>query len=109
MLQITNLTSDARQKFTIIGENGEIIPTYLYYLPTQIGWFMDITYGTFTANGLRLCVSPNIISQWKNIIPFGLLCTSNDGQDPYYLDDFTTGRINIYLLNSDDVEKFDIS
>lgn len=107
MLQLTNLTSDPRQQFTIIGENGEIIPTYLFYCPTQIGWFMNISYGNFVANGLRLVATPNMLFQWKNIIPFGLMCVSNDGYDPFYLDDFTTGRIKIYLLNSTDVPIFE--
>lgn len=68
---------------------------------------MNISYGNFVANGLRLVATPNMLFQWKNIIPFGLMCVSNDGYDPFYLDDFTTGRIKIYLLNSTDVPIFE--
>lgn len=109
MLKITNLTSDPRQQFTIIGENGEIIPAYFYYCPTQIGWFIDISYGNFVANGLRLCVTSNMLFQWKNIIPFGLMCVSNDGYDPYYIDDFVSGRINLYLMNASDILEFAVA
>lgn len=107
MILLTNITDDPKQNFVLTGENGEIIPFYLYFCPRQIGWFFNISYGDFTVNGLRLCVGPNALFQWKNIIPFGLCCTSTDGQDPFYLDDFTTGRVSLYLLNQADVIAFD--
>lgn len=104
MLLITGLTSDATQEFTLVGEQGENISFKLYYFPGQIGWFYDVSYGNFNVTGQRLVVSPNTLNQWINIIEFGLGCTSSDGDDPFYIDDFISGRISLYLLNSTDIE-----
>jgi len=104
MLEITGITSDASQQFTIVGEAGENISMALYYLPGQIGWFYDVSYGNFNVKGQRLVVSPNTLNQWSNIISFGLGCLSSDGDDPFYIDDFTSGRITLFLLNSSEIE-----
>lgn len=103
MKQITELTNDAKQAYTIIGENGEQIPFNLYYYETQQSWYFDISYGNTIINGLKLTNFPNILRQWKHILPFGLGCTVTDGFDPYYIDDFVTSRVKVYLLNSSDV------
>lgn len=104
MLYIPSITDDAKQQFNIVSEAGETVSFNLYYCPRQIGWFYDISYGNFTANGLRLVVSPNTLNQWINIISFGLACSSTDGFDPYYIDDFTSGRISLYLLDAADIQ-----
>ena len=103
MKQITELTNDSKQLYTVIGENGEQIKFNLYYYATQESWYFDISYLTTTINGLKLTNFPNILRQWKNILPFGLACTVTDGFDPYYIDDFVNGRVSVFLLNSDDV------
>lgn len=104
MLQINNITNDPRQTFILVGENQEHINFTLYYQPTQRGWFFDISYGSFSASGLRLSSSINALRQFRNLIPFGLLVLTEDGYEPYYLNDFESGRVTLYLLNANDVE-----
>ncbi len=108
MLLINNITNDPSQTLTLVGENQEQITLHLYYKPTQQGWFYDISYKNFTANGLKMVGSINTLRQWKSSIPFGLACISKDGYDPWFLDDFQSGRMSLYLLNADDVKQIEL-
>ena len=104
MKLIDSITADAKQNFTLIGENRQRIKFYLYYLPTQQSWFFDISYGKIDLNGAQLTVGPNILRNYSNNIDFGLAVTSTNGLDPFYLEDFSNGRIRLYLLNQAEVD-----
>lgn len=104
MKLITDLSDDAKQLFKVQIENAEVATIKLYFLPTQAGWFFDLTYGDFVATGLRLTNSPNVLSNYLNVLRFGLLCRVNDGAEPYFIDDFTTERVKLYVLSYDEVE-----
>lgn len=106
MIQIDFMTSQPYQSAILTGEAGESIPFNLYYRSRVTGWFFDMSYNNFTVNGRRLCVGNNSLFQWQNIIPFGLAVQSTDGDDPFYLTDFTSGRISLYLLNQADCIAF---
>lgn len=104
MRLINALTADAKQKYTLIGENKERIGFYLYYMPSQQTWFFDIDDGAFIAKGLQLGLGYNILRNYKNLLTYGLMVTSSDGLDPFYINDFVSGRITIFLLNNEEKE-----
>ncbi len=104
MKLLNKINSDPRQQFTLVGDKGEQISFLLYYLQSQTGWFFDIAYGEFALSGARLTTHPNILRNYNNNIPFGLACVSEDGDEPLYIDDFSTNRIRLYLLSAADVE-----
>lgn len=105
MQQINNITNEANQKFTILfDDTSEKIIIELIYRPTQLGWFMDVSYNDFAVKGIRVCVAPNALRQFKNVIPFGISIYTEDGQEPLFIDDFITGRANIGILNKEEVE-----
>lgn len=103
MKLLNKITDDTRQNFILSGEAGEVISFFLYFMPSQSSWFFDISWGTFAANGIRLCWSPNILRGFRNNITFGLSCLSTDGFDPKSIDDFVDGRIRLDLLSAADV------
>ena len=102
MKQITEFTEDPNQQHVLIGENGEEITVNLVFIDSQTGWFIDLQYGDLIINSMRLVTSVNILHSWKNIIPFGLTVATPDKGDPYFIDDFTSGRVGIFLTNSGD-------
>lgn len=104
MKRIDKLTDDADQSCVLISERGQNIPFHLRYLPTQNSWLFDISYQGWALNGAILTVSPNALRDFKNQIPFGLAVTSNDELDPFYLNDFSSQRIKIYLLSAEEVD-----
>ena len=104
MQEITELNNDSRQKITLVTDTGIEIPFLLEFKPNQEGWFFDLEYNDTVLNGVRLCTFPNVLRQFKNIFPFGIACLTTDGGEPYYIDDFSSGRASIFLLNEEEVE-----
>lgn len=109
MLQITQLTANARQQQTIILPNGKNISVTLYYVPMQLGWFItNLSYSgsEFEINGLRVTTNPNMLYQFKNQIPFGLACFTDGNQEPTQQEDFVSGRSKLYILTEEEVEEY---
>ena len=104
MKKITMLTGDPRQSVKVGLDDGSKVSLDLWYSEMQQGWFYDLTRDEFSLQGRRLVVSPNMVRQFKEIVPFGLACFSTDGYEPVFIDDFTSGRVSVYVLDEDDVE-----
>jgi len=51
--------------------------------------------------------SPNILRNYKNILPFGISIITEDGSEPFLIDDFSTGRVGFFVLNKEEVESFE--
>lgn len=104
MRYLNKISSQSQQQVYLTGNPGQRISLFMRYLPSQQFWMMDIGYNDFQANGLLVVTSPNLLRAFKNIIPFGLACTTVDGNDPYYIDDFSLQRASLYLLTQAEVE-----
>lgn len=107
MRQITGLSASPKQKFKIQIEGGDVAVFNFYFMQSQIGWFFDITYGDFKSTGLRLVNSPNVLDAYFNILRFGFMVNVPDGAEPYFVDDFITGRVNLYVLSEDEVKQIE--
>jgi hypothetical protein len=107
MKQINNLTNDPKQEFQVFTEDGTTLYITLYYYITQKSWFYDFTYGDYTCQGSRVVLTPNSIRHLKNILPFGIAFLTDSKAEPYSLDDFSSGRIKMYILNQDEVREIE--
>lgn len=105
MYLIQQLTSDAKQKQTLILPNGQFVSFTLVFKPLQVGWFIqDLTYQDFNLKGVRVCTSPNFIYQFCNQIPFGIACFTQGDAEPMLKEDFAIGgRSTLYLLSEEEV------
>lgn len=101
--QLTQLTASASQQLNAVGDSGIVVGLLLFFLPTQNGWGFNVTYNDFVFNGGFLTNSPNLLRNFRNIIPFGLMCTTTDGYEPEFIEDFIDGRVSLYLLNAAEV------
>ncbi len=107
MLRITSVTNDPYQKQTLFLPNGKTLTMFLYFRPMQYGWFIpELTYEGFTAKGIRITNSPNILFQFMNQIPFGLACFSKDNREPTLQDDFSSGASVLYLLTEEECQEY---
>lgn len=108
MLQIQQITSDPNQAQTVILQDGTQLQMSLYYSVGQYGWFMNLQYGSnFTLNGVRVTVSPNILRQWGNELPFGLGCFQTTApREPTQQQDFSSGLFQLYILSSTEVTEY---
>ena len=109
MYIIGQVTDDSLQTQNLILPDGTTLSLTLYYMPMQYGWFIqNLTYGTFVLEGFRVCVSPNMLRQFKNQIPFGLACYANGvSREPTQQEDFNQGVFSLYILDSAEVTQLE--
>jgi hypothetical protein len=104
MFQIQNLTDDTRQKQTLVLPDGTQIQISIYFVPLQLGWFITkLQYGDFVLTGFRIFNSPNMLHQYRNILPFGLACLSTAQREPSQQQDFSSGASKLFVIDQSEV------
>lgn len=103
--QITNLTNFADQLTQLQLPDGSLATFELIYQGATERWIMNVSYLTtpVTINGVGVCCYPNLLRQWREIIPFGIACVTADQTDPFDINDFASGRAAVYLLDETDI------
>lgn len=106
MYQVQNITDASSQQQTVVLPDGTLMTFSMNYSQQQYGWFISaLTYGTFTVNSIRITVNPNMLYQFKNILPFGLGCfQTTANREPTQLEDFATELFQLFILTSDEVD-----
>lgn len=108
MQYIDNISNEPMQKHTILlEEDSSRIVLELTYRPNQLGWFLDVTYDNldFKVYGLRITTNSNILNQWRNKLPFGIICQCKDSQDPMLIEDFLVNRAQLAILSKEEVNQ----
>lgn len=100
---ITTLTNHPNQQHELVLENRESANFRLYFLARQMSWYYDITYKDITINCNKVVLTPNSLRQFRRIIPFGIAFYTDGEVEPFKIDDFSSGRIKMGILNSDEV------
>lgn len=103
MTIVSGITSQPKQQLSLVLDDGSTVTVLMQYKPQQIGWFADFVWGTWTANGVRLTSSPNLLRQYRQILPFGLAIIMANNVDPLNVTDFSAGTATVFLLNAADV------
>lgn len=104
MKQITTLTNSPKQRHQLVLDNNETVEFLLYYSARQQAWYFDFTYKDLTVNCSKAVLSPNSLRQFRKIIPFGIAFVADGYVEPFRLDEFSSGRVKMYVLNAADVE-----
>lgn len=103
MTYINTITSDPVQSMTLKLDTGDSVILSLSYFESQRGWFYGITYGTFAIYNKRVVTGVNMLRGFRNLLPFGFACITNDGYEPVFKEDFSNGRAKFLLLNPADI------
>lgn len=105
MFIIQQVTNSPNQKQTIILQDGSSLTIQMEFVSMQYGWFFtQINYKDFILQGLRITVGPDMLYQFRNQIPFGLACFTNQNREPTQLEDFSSGSFQLYILSAAEVE-----
>ena len=107
MQQITTITDQANQLMTLVLDNGETALFRIYYLPRQQNWFFDIIYKEIAINSIKVVLTPNALRQFKKQIPFGIAFVTEGSVEPFNIFDFSTQRIKMFVLNSEEVQRIE--
>jgi hypothetical protein len=103
MQAITNLSDEADQLASVILADGSVAAFEFIYRPAIERWLFSLTHPTLAVNLINLCMGPNVLRDWRNVIAFGLACLTTDGADPFYIEDFASGRVTLYVLDASEV------
>jgi len=112
MTKIDNLSSSASQITRVILTDGSILTLEARYMAAVQRWNVNLSWPgpaaaplatPFQINGLNLSHAPNILRPWRDLIPFGLSCVAKDGVDPIDVNDFEQERVQLYILDNDEV------
>lgn len=106
MEQITSLTGANTQSMIITTAAVSGLEITLQFYATQKSWMYSLKYGEFGIENQRLHLSRNILDKYKNLLPFGLYVKSLDGGEPLFQDDFVYPRIQLFILNAEEVEDY---
>lgn len=108
MLLIQEFSNEPKQQHTLVLPDGSRFTVNFEFKPQQTGWFItELTYGSFILRNLRITTNPNILHQFKNLLPFGLGCYVQDNQEAVLPEDFSSGRAKLYVLTRDEVELYE--
>lgn len=99
MKQILSLTDQPKQQFNISVPGYDVATIYMEYKPLQYAWFMNLTWGTFILKNERISNSPNLLRQWQDIIPFGIMIAGVDDADPV-LQESWVGYNTFWIIDS---------
>ena len=70
-----------------------------------MSWYYDISYNDITINCNKVVLTPNSLRQFRKILPFGLMFYTDGNVEPFKIDDFSSGRIKMGILNADEVKQ----
>lgn len=107
MLLINQITANALQRQTLVIATGEQFTMTMYFRPQQQGWFInELVFNGFVLRGMRITNSPNMLNQWRNVLPFGLGCFSAGNREPSQQQDFSSGASKLYVLTQAEVKQY---
>lgn len=96
---LTTITENAYQKLSFVTKEGERVTLTFRYIPSQETWFLDVESDSLTIRGLAVQAFVNLLDPYHNIIDWGLYVWSQDGLDPWRIDDFSSKRIKVAVLD----------
>lgn len=102
MRQINVLSNDFKQTFVVPFNGYESASISLEFKPQQYAWFISIVWSSWGCTNERISVSPNLLRQWHNILPFGILIAQAQGIDPFSQDAWINGW-EFHILDVDDL------
>lgn len=102
-VQIENITAEAHQRHIVLFEESEIVLT-LRFLPVVEMWTLGLEYKGEEAHGYKL--SAGVLHLLSRNFPFDFTVRdlSDNGIDPFKIDDFSSGRCGLYMLDADDMQ-----
>lgn len=107
MIQITSITNAPKQRIDIPFGDGETIIFRLYFMPTQYSWYYDFEYNDYASYGNKVVLTYNSLRHLKNILPFGFAFLSESKVEPYSIEDFSSDRIRMYLLDKEEIQEIE--
>jgi len=103
MKKITTLSSEGKQSFRFAIEGYDAVQVILEFKMNQNAWFYSILWGTFEVKNGRVVTGLNLLRQYRNIIPFGILVYHPENIDPITVYDWMSNGYEFYMMDESDI------
>jgi hypothetical protein len=104
--QITAITNEPKQRMSFPIDCYDDAILTLEFKPNQYAWFFNLEWQSFAVFNQQLVFAPNVLRQYKNVLPFGFAVMSTNFQDPMTDDAFTPTH-QIFILDADEVAELE--
>ena len=104
MKVLSGIRATGQQKLVTTADNGDVVEITLYFQSRTAVWKMDIESGDFILKGVRISRVLNMLCQHNNIISFGIGVIMNGEGEPFLINDFSTGRVQLAILTPSEVQ-----
>lgn len=114
MLQIIDIDDKPKQRFIQAFNDIEFTFDIEFNLNIQ-RWFASINWqDKLIFNNFKILQSTLLLRQYKNILPFDIICFTSDNQPPYTLESFTIGnaigeKYGIFVVNQEEANTIETS
>ena len=95
---LSTLNDNAYQSVSFVTKESETVKLTFRFIPSQVSWIFDVESDSLTIYGLTLSAFVNLLDPYHNNITWGMYVWSKDGFDPWRIDDFSTGRIRVAII-----------
>lgn len=102
MKTITGLSATPLQRFQF-PVNDEVAEFVLKYRPAIQFWYLDCIVGNIEIYNTRVCHNLNLYAQYSDILNWGIYISVNGIVEPILIDDFSTGRAMINIIDQDEI------
>jgi hypothetical protein len=104
MKQVTNITSDPQQRHILEVEEKSVILTLIFHPVTEM-WTFNVEYNDFKKYGFKLSISVLHLANYNWPFDIVIIDTDNSGIDPFKIDDFESGRIELLVVSPEELEE----
>lgn len=103
MIEITNITDDPFQRHIIIVDEAPVELTLRFYPRAQF-WTLSTKYDGLHSKGLKMTLGTLHMRSRNRPFDFVIVGTAETGIDPFKIDDFSSGRCRLLMLEREDME-----
>ena len=108
--QLEGFSEDYKQVFFVaVGEQDDNYASAeinISYSMPQNYWFMDVKWSGKEKKGIRVVNAKNLLRDFRNLFPFGLMVAGGNGQDPMLTNSFLSeeegGTHVVLVLNQEE-------
>lgn len=102
--QLDNFTDAADQLILFNLDDGSLLQLRFIYRPGISRWMVSVSHPLLTLNNFNVCLGPNILRQWKNLVSFGIAVLSDANVDPTLVTDLQDGAVTVNILSAAEVQ-----
>lgn len=102
MDRVVNISDEPIQDHHILID-GVLVDIQLRFMPTIQCWFMSIKVGEYIMNGVKMSGSTLHIDYMNLPFDFLVIVTDESKLDPFRIDDFVTGRCELYVVTAEEM------